>query len=63
MLIYVNDISDASFKYHASGCIGLFLVHIVAADQQHKCFKFGGMLSVEFPPFLPFENHESLRFP
>ena len=51
MLIYVNDISDASFKYHASGVLCLFFSHIVEADQQCKCFKFGGGLSYEFPEF------------
>lgn len=42
MLIYVNDISDASFKYYASGVLCLFFVfsHIVEADQQYMRFKF-----------------------
>lgn len=54
MLIYVNDISDASFKYYASGVLCLFFIffcHIVEADQQCVRFKFGFLLSYEFPEF------------
>lgn len=58
MLIYVNDISDASFKYHASGVLCLFFRHIVEADQQCKCFKFGGGLRYEFPPFPTFDTFQ-----
>lgn len=51
MLIYVNDISDASLKYYASGvlCLFCFFNGIVEADQQYDFFKFGGVLSSVFP--------------
>lgn len=52
MLIYVNDISDASLKYYASGVLCrfcFFLNRIVEADQQYDFFKFGGVLSSVFP--------------
>lgn len=51
MLIYVNDISDASLKYYASGVLCLFCFffnRIVEADQQYDFFKFGGVLGSVF---------------
>lgn len=58
MLIYVNDISDASFKYNASGMLCLFLVILLSLiNTQHVLYIWKFVINwFHFLQAMPFKS-------